>query len=132
MSLKIRKPYRNEAQMGRRLIDIEMGIGLSHVDELWEEIQQYMDVLLGRTESPISSPYLSLAEVATAYYARAQEIDALIHAAEREGAILRGSPLYKFRTGELRSFIELSKKVADLGSRRLTQEQLLQQQKLDA
>jgi hypothetical protein len=44
---------------------------------------------------------------------------------------MRGSPLYKFRTGELRSFIELSKKCAELGSRRLTQEQLLQQQRFE-
>jgi hypothetical protein len=117
--------------LGRRLIDIEVSVGLESVDVLWDEIKGYMDVLLGREESPISSPYLALAEVATAYYARAQEIDAMIHAAEREGAILRGSPLYRFRTGELRSFIELSKKCAELGSRRLTQEQLLQQQRFE-
>ena len=38
---------------------------------------------------------------------------------------MRGSPLYKFRTGELRSFLDLSKRAAELGSRRLTQEQLM-------
>lgn len=81
--------------------------------------------MLGRVSPPIDSPYLALAEVATAYYARALEIDARIHAGEREGDIVKGSPYYKFRTGELRSFIELAKKVAELGSRRLTQEQLV-------
>lgn len=129
--LKIRRPTHKDAQLGRRLIDIEVGLGLDSVDVLWGELQGYMDTLLGRAESPIDSPYLSLAEVATAYYARAQEIDAMIHAAEREGAVMRGSPLYKFRTGELRSFIELSKKCAELGSRRLTQEQLLHNQRFE-
>ena len=131
MTITVRRGTKRDAQLGRRLIDIEVGLGLDSVDELWEELQGYMDVMLGRTESPINSPYLSLAEVATAYYARAQEIDARIHAAEREGAVMRGSPLYKFRTGELRSFIELSKKCAELGSRRLTQETLLQQQRFE-
>lgn len=129
--LKIRRPTHKDVQLGRRLIDIEVGLGLDSVDVLWKELQGYMDTLLGRYESPINSPYLSMAEVATAYYARAQEIDAMIHAAEREGAVMRGSPLYKFRTGELRSFIELSKKCAELGSRRLTQEQLLHQQRFE-
>lgn len=129
--LRIRKPTHKDAQLGRRLIDIEVGLGLDTVDVLWQELQGYIDILLGREESPIDSPYLSLAEVATAYYARAQEIDAMIHAAEREGAVMRGSQLYKFRTGELRSFIELSKKCAELGSRRLTQEQLLHNQRFE-
>lgn len=131
MTLKIRRSTTKDAQFGRRLIDIDTEIGLDSVDELWAEIQHYMNVLLGREESPINSPYLSMMEVATAYYSRAQEIDAMIHAAEREGAVLRGSPLYRFRTGELRSFIELSKRCAELGSRRLTQESLLQQQRFE-
>lgn len=131
MAIEIRRGTPKDVQLGRRVIDIKLGLGLVPVEELWTEIQGYMDVLLGRAESPIQSPYLSMMEVATAYYARAQEIDAMIHAAEREGAVLRGSPLYRFRTGELRSFIELSKKCAELGSRRLTQESLLAQQRFE-
>ena len=95
------------------------------MDDLWEEIHGYVNVLLGREASPLDSPYLDMMEVATAYYARAQEIDMLIHQGEREGSIIRGSALYKFRTGELRSFIDLAKRCAELGSRRLTQESLL-------
>jgi hypothetical protein len=132
MTIQIRRGTPKDVQMGRRLLSIEIGLGLDDVDDLWEEIQHYVNVLLGREDSPIDSPYLAMAEVATAYFARAQEIDAMIHAAEREGAIMKGSPLYKFRTGELRSFIELAKKCAELGSRRLTQEQLLASQRLDA
>lgn len=130
MTLKIKRGDSTEVQLGRTLSSVNVGLGLADVDELWEELEGYIDVLLGRAPSPVNSPYLALAEVATAYYARGQEIDARIHAAEREGTILRGSPLYKFRTGELRSFIELARKCADLGSRRLTQEQLLAQQRL--
>lgn len=127
--LKIKRPSAQDIQFGRKLSSVPVGLGLPTVDELWAEIQEYMDVLLGREDPPIDSPYLALAEVATQYYCRAQEIDAKIHAGERSGDIVRGSPYYKFRTGELRSFLELSKRAAELGSRRLTQEQLLQQQR---
>jgi len=131
MAIQIRRGTQKDAQMGRRLLSIEIGLGLDDVDSLWEEIQGYVDVLLGRKESPIDSPYLAMMEVATAYYARAQEIDAKIHAAERQGAIMRGSPLYRFRTGELRAFIELARKCADLGSRRLSMEDLLERQRYE-
>lgn len=131
MSIRVRRATPKDAQFGRRLIDIEVGLGLPPVEDLWTEIKGYMDVILGRKDAEMVSPYLGLAEAATAYYCRAQEIDALIHAGEREGVILRGSALYKFRTGELRSFIELSKRAAELGSRRLTQEQLLHDQRFE-
>jgi hypothetical protein len=54
----------------------------------------------------------------------------LIHAGEREGKIHRGSPYYRFRTGELRAFLEMAKKCAELGSRRLSQEALLYNQRI--
>ena len=130
--LQIRRPTERDVQFGHKLSSVPVSFGLDTVDELWQEIEGMIDVLLSRVPAPIESPYLAMAEVATAYYARAQEIDARIHAGERRGEIVRGSAYYKFRTGELRSFIELSKKVAELGSRRLTQEQLLQSQRLDA
>lgn len=103
-----------------------------NIDELYDELEEYCDILLGREDSPVNSPYLALAEVATAYYARGLELDMLIHRAEREGSVVRGSELYKFRTGSLRSFIDLAKKVAELGSRRLSQEDLLSRQRFDA
>lgn len=131
MSVKIRRGTHKDIQLGRRLIEVEVGLGLPSVEALWHEIKGYMDVILGRVDAPVLSPYLGLAECSTAYYCRAQEIDALIHAAEREGAVMRGSALYKFRTGELRSFIELSKRASELGSRRLTQEQLLHDQRFE-
>lgn len=119
-------------QFSQRVTDVPLPEGLPTPDEIYGELQYYCDVLLGREPSPINSPYLALAEVATAYYARAQELDMLIHEAERSGDVIKNSPHYKIRTGALRSFIEMSKKMAELGSRRLTQESLLHGQRLDA
>jgi len=132
MTLTIRRGTHHDAQLGRRLIDVEIDLGLAPVDDLSEEIQHMTNVILGRLDSPLGSPYLALAEVATAYYCRAQEIDMLIHKGEREGVVMKNSSLYKFRTGELRAFIELSKRAAELGSRRLTQEQLLAAQRFES
>jgi hypothetical protein len=100
-------------------------------DEIYQELNHYCDVLLGREESPINSPYLSLAEVATAYYARGLELDMLIHQGEASGAITRSSDYYKLRTGSLRSFVDMAKKMAELGSRRLSQEDLISRQRRD-
>lgn len=83
------------------------------------------DVLLGRTQPDIDARHLTLMEVADAYFARASEIQMLLQKAEREGTITRGSAHYKFRTGELRTFLEMSRRAAELGSRRLTEEQLV-------
>jgi len=85
------------------------------------------DVLMGRVEPPFNAGVMTLMEVADAYYARAQEINRLLLRGEREGWILRGSAHYKFRTGELRVFLELAHHATALGSRRVTNEQLLHQ-----
>jgi hypothetical protein len=122
---KIRRAEPGEVQFSQTLLAVRTDYGLPHVDVLAHELEHMRDVLFGRASSPLRSPYLELMEVATAYFCRAQEIDELIHRAEREEIVTRGSPLYKFRTGELRSFIELAKAAANLGSRRLTHESLL-------
>lgn len=130
MTIRVRRAISRDVQFGSKLNSVPVIEGLPDPDALHEEFIGYVDVLLGRKEAPIDSPYLQLAEVATAYYARGLEVDMLIHAGEREGKIHRGSPYYRFRTGELRSFIDLAKKMADLGSRRLSQEQFLYEQRL--
>ena len=129
MTVKVKAP--DHVQFGHRLTSVPTPAGLPDADEIEEELLGYCHVLLGREEAPVSSPYLALAEIATAYYARAQELNMLIHMGEREGSIKRGSPLYRVRVGALRDFLEMSKEMASLGSRRLTQEQLLAQQRLD-
>ncbi len=122
----------SHVQFGKRLTDVPVGLGLPDIDELRDELISYVDVLLGRVDPPVESPYLDMMEIAAAYYARALEIDMLIHDAELHGEVLKGAPYYRFRTGQLRSFIEMAKKMADLGSRRLTQETLLNTQRYDA
>lgn len=121
----------NQVQFGQKLTEVPVGSNLPHPDDIKDELLGYCDVLLGRTAPPVDSPYLGLCEIATAYYARACELDMLIHEEERNGRVIRGSALYRVRTGALRSFLEMSKKMADLGSRRLTQEQVLYQARYD-
>lgn len=123
---------RRDVQFGHVLTDVPLSSGLPSATEIEQELLEYCDVLLGRSAPPVESPYLDLCEIASAYYARALELDMLIHNEERARRVIRGHDLYKVRTGSLRSFIEMAKRMADLGSRRLTQEQLLQEQRYDA
>lgn len=124
--LAIRRPDRPHVQFGQAAIATPTAQGLPDVDDLWAELQEYVDVILGREPAPVEFPaYLALGGVD-------EHVDLLPAAVvgrgdlcEREGVVMRGSPLYKFRTGELRSFLDLSKRAAELGSRRLTQEQLM-------
>jgi len=123
-----------KAQFSRRLTDVDVLEGLPSVEELHDELLGSANIILGRADPPmeIDGFYLDLMEVAAAYYARAKEIDMLIHWEEQNRRVIRGSPYYKFRTGQLRSFIEMAKMMAELGSRRLTQERLLSDQRFDA
>lgn len=123
----------SHVQYGRRLTDVPVEEGLTvDPDVLADELLGYVDVLLARADAPVDSPYLDLQECATAYLSRALEMEMLIHNLERNRKIVRGHPLMKFRTGSLRSFIEMAKKMADLGSRRLSAEQLLSDQRYDS
>ena len=124
MSKRIRRPHRipqNPLPAAQTVRDIQVGAGLPEVEVLSQEIKGYWDVLLGRTPPPVEAGDLTLMEIANAYLTRAMEMSSLIHEAEREGGVFKGSAYYRFRTGELRDFIEVSKKAQELGSRRLTQ-----------
>ena len=90
-----------------------------------DEIDAYMEVLLGREDPPVNLGVITLMEVAEAYHARAREMEMELLELEAEGAVIRGSRPYKFRTGKLRSFIEMSAKTIELGSRRITWEKEL-------
>lgn len=135
MSRRIRRPGKMKQEhhiMGGTLREIEVGIDLPPVEELAQELREYTDVLMGRTHPPIDAGVLTLMEVADAYFARASEIQTLILEKEREGDVFRGSVYYKFRTGELRSFLEMAKRAADLGSRRLTHQKHLMEMQHDS
>lgn len=103
---------------------VPIGKGVPSIPVMLEEIQDMTDVLMGRIQPPIDAGHLTLMEVADAYFARASEMTMLLQKAEREGTITKGSSHYKFRTGELRTFMEMARRASELGSRRLTEEQL--------
>jgi len=85
-----------------------------------EEIDEYMDMLLGRTPLPVNNGIMSLMESATYMFARAGEITGKLQEAESKGYITRGSQHYKFRTGKLRTFMDVCSKTIELGSRHVT------------
>lgn len=122
----------SHVQFGTKTTEVPLGVGIASIEEMKREIDHYWDVLLGRIEPPVDSPYLQLMEVANAYYARAKEMHSKILELEREQVIPRGAPLNRFRTGYLRDFIEVASKASDLGSRRMSQEDLLTRQRYDS
>lgn len=115
--LKREVPFR--AYTNNRVRNISVGNGLPLVVELQAEIDGYMDVLTGRVDAPVKG-VTALMEVGEAYFTRAKEIDAKIKRGEADGTILKSSDYTKFRTGELRDFIDIAKGSAQLGSRRLS------------
>lgn len=93
--------------------------------EMMAELDDMMDVLLGRAEPPVDVGVATLMEVSDAYHARACEMEMAILQAEQGGSVRNGDRAYRFRTGQLRRFIELTKKSSELGSRRLTALQIM-------
>lgn len=140
MSRRIRRPRsipshpdpKTHVPQGGTLRSMTIGSDLPDVEVLEEELEEYMDILLGRVQPPIDEGVLTLQEVADALYARANEIEYLIHKQERTGAVFKGSSYYKFRTRQLRAFQEIARKAAELGSRRLTKAKLLHEMERDA
>ena len=125
---RVRSQSRNESEPASHrnssLRAIRVGDGLPPLDQMQTELEEMSNVLMGREDPPVNFGVLTLMETADVYYARAMELTMLLQAAEREGVVMKGSAHYKFRTGELRTFAEMAKRAADLGSRRLTQEQM--------
>lgn len=105
-----------------RFFHVGAGFNLA---QMTEELSEYVDILLARVDPPIDKGVMTLMELAEAYHARAKEMEMELHEAERMGAVLKGSGPYRFRTGKLRSFIELTKETIDLGSRRVTHAQYM-------
>ncbi|QZE10870.1 hypothetical protein SEA_CHISANAKITSUNE_110 [Gordonia phage ChisanaKitsune] len=110
---------RPEAKKGHRLRTVHIGEGVPSIPVMNNELLDMTAVLLGRVDPPITG-LMALMETADAYYARAAELTMLLQKAEREGTVTRGSAHYKFRTGELRTFMDMAKRASELGSRRIT------------
>jgi hypothetical protein len=121
----------SHVQFGHKLTEVPVGSDLPSAEEIQDELIYYCDVLLGKRPPPVDSPYLDLCEIATAYFARACDLEIRIYWEEQQQRVMRGHPLYKMRTGQLRTFMDMAKRMSDLGSRRLTQEQLLHDQRYD-
>jgi hypothetical protein len=103
---------------------VRINSGLPAITEIRAELDEYIEVLLGRTPPPIDNEEMTMMEYANAVYSRAMEITMMIQRAESDGAVLKNSKYYRFRTGELRSFTELSARCIELGSRRVTWAQI--------
>ena len=99
---------------------IVLSKGIGTPKDLQSEIESYINVLLGHEGSPIEEGVETLFELSSAYLARAREIEIKLLERERENSLPPNDQLKRFRTGELRSFIELCKRSQDQGSRRIT------------
>lgn len=102
--------------------------GLPTPDEIRKEIEHYRDVLHGRAEPPIQKGVMTLMEVAEGYFSRACEMEQMIYQGKAEGWLPKNMGYEQLRTQEIRSFKELAKAATDLGSRRITFENLRFQQ----
>jgi hypothetical protein len=104
---------------------ISLGHGLPTLEECFDELKMYAEDLARYYDPdvPIGNT-LDLLEVATAYLARAFDIERQLHQREQILSLPRGCPEQRFRTGALESFISQAKVCRDLGSRRLSFAQL--------
>ena len=105
---------------GEHVRHFSLGEGLPELTDLQAELDTMWDALLGRVDPPLNKGVGTLMEVAEAYHARACEVFAMIQRGEQDGTVLPKSSTYKFRTGELRTFIEAAKRAIEMGSRRIT------------
>jgi hypothetical protein len=135
---------------GRRLTVVEVPPGLPGIPALFDELTGYTAVLLGHAPCPLDQVgYLALMEYATVVFARGKEIEGQILRMEMTPVradgdrpagdpingpfqVPKGTPYYRFRTGPLTSFLDAAKRMADLGSRRLTEQDVLARQRYDA
>jgi hypothetical protein len=116
---------------GGRLRAFDIPGGLPTVAEMREEVQDMLDVLAGRKAPPIDVGLHTMQEVADGYFARGAEWVVLIYDMEDEFDDLPKNNEYtKFRTRQLRQFLEVCKKASELGSRRLTAEQIRLEQEI--
>lgn len=114
------KIVRNSHRKKPTIRSFRLGGGLPPAEDIWSELEQMRDVLLGHDDPPIDAGISTLMEVAEGYFSRACDIEQRILHAESEGSIPKGSQYHTLRTQALRSFKEMSKSAAELGSRRIT------------
>lgn len=104
--------------------EFTLGSGLPTPKDIRRELEGYRDVLMGREDPPLQKGVMTLMEIANGYFSRACEIEQLILQAKAEGWLPKNKGYETLRTQEIRSFKELSKGATELGSRRVTWEDL--------
>ena len=122
--VRIQKSVSGATSQPKLIRSVRVNSGLPAITEIRAELDEYTEVLLGRTPPPIDNDEMTMMEYANAVYSRAMELTMMIQRAESDGAVLKNSKYYRFRTGELRSFTELAARCIELGSRRVTWAQI--------
>jgi hypothetical protein len=107
-----------------------LGSGLPAPEIIREELRGYRAVLLGHEDPPIEMGIITLMEVAEGYFSRACDIEQQILEAVSEGRLVDKTVYHSLRTQEIRSFKEMAKSATELGSRRITWENLRYQQEM--
>lgn len=125
MTRKARVPVAKGVRR-HKIRTFRLGEGLPRPGDIRDELEDMRAVLLGHEDPPTTNGILTLMEIAEAYFSRACDLEQLILRAEAEGKIMKGrnSQYHSLRTQEIRSFKEMAKSAADLGSRRLSAENL--------
>lgn len=116
------KAVADNRRFGVRLFEIN---DTFKVGDMMDELMGYCNVLLGREAPPVDYGAWTLMELAEAYHARASEMEMVIFQAEQQGKVAKGSTAYRFRTSQLRTFLEMTRRMMDMGSRRITAVQML-------
>lgn len=129
-TVKVVKGVKEKPSYKGKVRQFRLGQGLPEPSEIRRELRGYRDVLMGREDPPMQKGVMTLMEVAEGYFARACEIEQEILEAQQEGRITKTGEYNTLRTQEIRSYKELFKSATELGSRRLTFENVRMQQEM--
>lgn len=128
MARKVVRKHKPQPSYKGSVRQFRLGSGLPEPKAIRRELEDMRDVLMGRKEPPMQKGVATLMEIANGYFSRACEIEQLIYTAKAEGWLPKNKGYEQLRTQEIRSFKELSKAATELGSRRITFENLRYQQ----
>jgi hypothetical protein len=126
-TITVRRAAKPKSYKGK-LRDFHIPKGLPTPTEIRDELEGYEDILNGRQDPPLDRGIMTLMETAEGYFSRACEIERQILRGKAEGWLPKTAGYESLRTQEIRSFKELAKAATELGSRRITYENLRFQQ----
>lgn len=129
-TVKVTKGVPKKPSYKGRVRQFRLGQGLPSPEAIRNELKGYRDILMGREDPPIQKGVMTLMEVAEGYFSRACEIEQEILEAQQEGRLPKTGEWNTLRTQEIRSYKELFKSATELGSRRLTFENVRVQQEM--